>query len=288
MVDRRLCLPLEKPANPAETSVPGKCVLMNPGSPILCGVAALLLAVAPCLAGSKFAVPDPPHITSIFSPKRTVQMRFGDTLHLLRYPEVLPTSRFNLLSEVNDLVEVAFPDGSVLRQGPNTLAEYNPTTHEVFVIEGTVLIHFKSETTLKILQPEIQGKDCVCMATVSRQGIKVFSLSGKLDFKGTRAKFEGVQVKEGQMYFYNGQPKLQGPFMIDLEELKRSSPITTEFPNNPWVDSALERSIKKQKWLKDMGLVEPAQTMLEGASPQLQRMNPAPSLSSEAEQKKRK
>lgn len=199
-----------------------------------------------------------PRVSGIYSPKRSVFLQAGRHNRLLRTPEVMPLIPFTLFSQVNDLVEVTFADGSVIRQGPNTLIEYVPSLHQVSVVGGSVLGRFSKDPVLKINSPEVQGRDAVFMVTVSNEGIKVFSLSGKVEFRGKR-------IEEGQMYYYSGRPQMEGPFLIDLGELMLSSPLTIEFPASRWVKASTEKSIGRQKRMKDLGLVEPTQTMLEGS-----------------------
>ncbi|MBI4024913.1 MAG: FecR domain-containing protein [Verrucomicrobia bacterium] len=215
------------------------------------------------------APPDPaaPRVTGIYSPKRTILLQAGKTNRLLRVAEVLPVIPFSLFSRVNDMVEVTFPDGSIVRQGPNTLVEYVPAANQVAVMGGSILVRFGKEPSLQVSTPEIQGKDCVLMLTLNVEGAKVISLSGK-------AKFREITVEEGEMYFLGGQSKLQGPFMIDLAELVRSSSLTVEFPGNRWVKESTDRPIDRQKWMKNLGLVGPSETMLEGGSARVKSVTP--------------
>ena len=216
------------------------------------------------LGEGESAVEAPPRVTGIYSPKRSVFLQAGYRNRLLRIPEEMPSIPFTLLSQVNDLVEVTFADGSVIRQGPNTLVEYVPALHQVSVAGGSILGRFSKEAKLKVNSPEIQGRDAVFMATTSNEGVKVFVLSGKVEFRGQR-------IEEGEMYYYSGSPKLEGPFIIDLAELVLSSPLTIEFPGNNWVKASTEKPIGRQKWKKNLGLIEPTQTMLEGSGTAVRR-----------------
>ncbi len=224
----------------------------------------------PCCGFSETSEPvraeagGPPRVTGIYSPKRTVFLQAGHRNRLLRTPEEMPSIPFTLLSQVNDLVEVTFADGSIIRQGPNTLVEYVPALNQVSIVGGSALGRFSKEPGLKINNPEIQGRDAVFMVTVSNQGIKVFSLSGKVEFRGQR-------IEEGEMYFFRGQPKLEGPFLIDLADLVLTSPLTIEFPGSQWIKASTEKPIGKQKWKKNLGLIEPTQTMLEGGDAAVRR-----------------
>jgi len=205
-----------------------------------------------------------PRVSGIYSPKRSVYLQAGRLNRLLRIPETLPSTPFTLFSQVNDLVEVTFADESIVRQGPNTLVEYVPAVDQVSVAGGSILGRFSKRNRLKINNPEIKGRDAVFMATVSNEGIKVFSLNGEVEFRGTR-------IKEGEMYYYSGRPKLEGPFLIDLGELVLSSPLTIEFPGSRWVKASTEKPIERQRRMKDFGLIEPTQTMLEGGGAGVRR-----------------
>ncbi len=208
-----------------------------------------------------------PRIAGIYSPKRSILLQVGNLNRLLRVPEALPGTPFSILCQVSDLVEVSFPDASLIRQGPNTLLEYIPGIPQAAVMGGSILVRFSKEARLRLDVPHVEGRDALVMITVTAQGSKVFSLMGK-------ATFRDRIVKEGEMYFFNGHD-MQGPFLIDLETLIRSSPLTIEFPGRRWLGECTERAIKKQAWLKNLGLVESTQTMLEGGDVQVKR-TPAP------------
>ena len=77
------------------------------------------------------------------------------------------------------------------------------------------------------------------------------------------------------MYFFNGKA-MQGPFLIDLKSLIRSSSLTIEFPGNAWLGPATVRAVEKQKWMKNLGLVQPTETMLEGGGTQVRRVPVVP------------
>ncbi len=232
-------------------------------------IAPLLLLVCPWCAWAQFEVPNPPHISAIHSPNSTIELRWGKSKKNLRRAELLPSEPFVLTSHVNDLVEVTYPDETIVRQGPNTTVYYLPASNSVTVVAGSVLAKIPEKTEVIFRVPEVKGTDCILLTTVSKDGIKTFSLAGEFDFHGTH-------VKEGEMYFQNALPDLQGPFLIDLAEVIASSPLAIEFPKSPWIKASMEKSLKKQKWLKDMGMVESSHTALHGSSPQVQWDKPLP------------
>lgn len=207
-------------------------------------------------------------MTGIFSPKRTVLLQAGELNRLLRTTEVLPSNPFSVLCRMNDVVEITFPDGSIVRQGPNTLAEYVPAANEVAVMGGSALVRFSKEAVMRLNVPHLEGKDALVVLTHYKEGVKAIVIYGKVMFEGTLAQ-------DGEMFFDSGQPKLQGPFLIDLKEFISSSSLTIEFPNNRWVTAATEGPIRRQEWKKKLGLVAPAGTMLEGGSSEVKPM-PAP------------
>ena len=224
----------------------------------------LLLAalVFPWGVRAQYDVPNPPRISAIHSPNSTIELHWGQSKKNLRRAELLPSQPFVLTSHVNDLVEVTYPDNTIVRQGPNTRVYYLPASNSVTVLIGSVLAKIPEKTGVLFTCPEVKGTDCILLTTVSQEGIKTFSLAGEFDFRKKR-------VKEGEMYFQNANPELQGPFLIDLAELITSSPLTIEFPKSPWIKDAMAESLKKQKFMKDMGFVQSSNTTLEGSSAQV-------------------
>lgn len=232
-------------------------------------IACMIVLTAAWLARAQFEVPNPPRITAIHSPKTTIELRWGTHQKFLRRAEQLPSEPFLLTTQVNDIVEVVFPDETVVRQGPNTQVYFMPSSNLVQVVTGSVIAKIPEKTEVFFRVPEVKAKDCILLTTVSTQGIKTFSLSGEFDFKGKT-------VKEGEMYFQNASPELQGPFLIDLVEMIASSPLTIEFPKHPWIKAAMKEPIENQKRMKDWGLVAPANTALQGSGAQVTRDNRLP------------
>lgn len=211
-------------------------------------------------------------ISGIYSPKNTVVLEAGDLIRLMRVPEVLPSIPFTLLAQANDIVEVTLADGAIIREGPNTLVEYVPQAKQAAVMAGSVLVRFTKEGGVHINVPDVKGRDeAVAMIMCSKEGVKVIAVVGRLEFRDK-------EVDQGEMYFFNGRD-MQGPFMIDLATLLKTSPIAIEFPYNRWVRASTEGAIEKQKWMKDLGLIEPSQTMLEAGGTRVKSVIPPPPAS---------
>ncbi len=209
-------------------------------------------------------------ISGIYSPKNTVVLEAGELTRLMRVPEGLPAIPFTLLSQANDIVEVTLADGSIIRQGPNTLVEYVPKEKQAAIMAGSVLVRFTNEGGVHLNVPDVSGKEnSVALIAYSKDGVKVIALVGKVDFRGK-------EVDQGEMYFYPGKGEMQGPFMIDLAALIKTSPIAVEFPYNRWIRDATDPSIEKQKWLKNLGIIEPTQTTLDGSGIRVKNVVPSP------------
>lgn len=236
----------------------------------------LLIGAATTWAASPIRIENQPRLSAVYSPQRTVLIQAGQLNRLLCVPEGLPRIPFALLSRANDIAEISFTDGSVVRQGPNTLVEYIPAANQAAAIGGSLLIRFSEKASLKFNTPQLEGKNALLMVTVEPGGIKVISLMG-------RAEFKGKKIDEGEMYYDSGQPKMQGPFLIDLAELVHSSHLAKQISDNQWLTKCMEKPIRKQSFMKNMGLVAPTQTMLEGSSPKVKLVNPpvAPAYSNQ-------
>ena len=243
----------------------------KPAKPIrtlVVGVVFLILFCGGLNAADPVPEAPPPHISGIYSPRRSILLQAGDLNRLLRVSEKLPRIPFSILTQVSDLLEVAFPEGSAVRQGPNTLVEYIPSVPPASTMGGSIIVRFSEQATLRLDNPPISGQGSIAMATVYAEGVKVFALSGKVHFRN-------VWVKEGEMYFFTGVV-MQGPFLIDLKSLIRSSSLTIEFPGNAWLGPATARAVEKQKWMKNLGFVQPTETMLEGGGTQVRRVPVVP------------